>query len=144
MSEEEDDSSRAGHDIGYIESVAAHPTPPKNRYHFDQSDLDRVQRRLKQRHVQMFVCLSYAFMVLYAYPCLISQDCRECLLPATASFVPMILSRTDRGDYWNRFIPWVRICTTRCGTSGRIVGIRLGWHGGLFVRASTSIVGRPP
>ena len=23
-------------------------------YHFDKSDLDRVQRRLKQRHVQMF------------------------------------------------------------------------------------------
>jgi hypothetical protein len=28
-----------------------------NRYNFDQSDLDRVQRRLKQRHVQMSVLL---------------------------------------------------------------------------------------
>jgi amino acid transporter len=55
MSEEKDDSSQVGNDNGYIESVAGHPTPPKNRYHFDQSDLDRVQRRLKQRHVQMFV-----------------------------------------------------------------------------------------
>ena len=55
MSEEKDDSSKASHDNGYIESVAGHPTPLKNRYHFDQSDLDRVQRRLKQRHVQMFV-----------------------------------------------------------------------------------------
>lgn len=25
------------------------------RYHFDAADLDRVQRRLKQRHVQMYV-----------------------------------------------------------------------------------------
>jgi amino acid transporter len=30
-----------------------------DRYHFDQSDLDRVQRRLKQRHVQMFVSFAY-------------------------------------------------------------------------------------
>lgn len=29
--------------------------PADDRFHFDQSDLDRVQRRLKQRHVQMFV-----------------------------------------------------------------------------------------
>ena len=29
--------------------------PADDRYHFNQSDLDRVQRRLKQRHVQMFV-----------------------------------------------------------------------------------------
>jgi len=26
-----------------------------DRYHFDKSELDRVQRRLKQRHVQMYV-----------------------------------------------------------------------------------------
>ena len=58
MSEEKDDSSKAGHDIGYVESVAGHPTPPKHDYHFDQSDLDCVQRRLKQRHVQMFVLFS--------------------------------------------------------------------------------------
>jgi yeast amino acid transporter len=25
-----------------------------NRYHFDAADLDQVQRRLKQRHVQMY------------------------------------------------------------------------------------------
>ncbi|KAF8273091.1 general amino acid permease 1 [Lactarius quietus] len=29
--------------------------PADDRYRFDQSDLDRVQRRLKQRHVQMFI-----------------------------------------------------------------------------------------
>ena len=140
MSEEKDDSSRAGHDNRYIDSVAEHPTPPKNRYHFDQSDLDCVQRRLKQRHVQMFVLFSYAFMVHYAYPGSIPQDRRECLLPTTGSFMPMILSRTDRGDYWNRFIPWVRIRTTGRGTSRRIVGIRLGWHGGLFVGAFIIII----
>jgi amino acid transporter len=34
-----------------LEQVA----PAEDRYHFDKSDLDRVQRRLKQRHVQMLV-----------------------------------------------------------------------------------------
>ena len=33
--------------------------PADDRYHFDHSDLDRVQRRLKQRHVQMFVSPLY-------------------------------------------------------------------------------------
>jgi amino acid transporter len=28
------------------------------RYHFDASELDRVQRKLKQRHVQLFVCIN--------------------------------------------------------------------------------------
>ena len=36
--------------------------PADDRYHFDQSDLDRVQRRLKQRHVQMFVLFFLAHM----------------------------------------------------------------------------------
>ena len=31
-----------------------------NRYHFDAADLDRVQRKLKQRHVQM-IAVSPAF-----------------------------------------------------------------------------------
>jgi len=53
MFDEKDDSSRPGHDNRYIDSVAEHPTPPKHRFHFEQSDLDCVQRRLKQRHVQM-------------------------------------------------------------------------------------------
>ncbi|KAI9507038.1 general amino acid permease 1 [Russula earlei] len=36
---------------------AIHPIAARNdRYNFDQSDLDRVQRRLKQRHVQMSDC----------------------------------------------------------------------------------------
>ena len=26
-----------------------------DRYHFDAADLDKVERRLKQRHVQMYV-----------------------------------------------------------------------------------------
>jgi hypothetical protein len=56
--------------------------------------------------------------------------------------VPISLSRcTDCGDYRNRIIPWVRVCVTRCGTSGRAVGIRLGWHGGVFVRTFLIIVG---
>jgi yeast amino acid transporter len=33
-----------------------------DRYHFEQSDLDRVQRRLKQRHVQMFVSFAYTLL----------------------------------------------------------------------------------
>lgn len=32
-----------------------------DRHHFDQSDLDQVQRRLKQRHVQMFVSFAYNY-----------------------------------------------------------------------------------
>ncbi len=56
--------------------------------------------------------------------------------------VPISLSRcTDCGDYRNRIIPWVRICVTRCGTSGRTVGICLGWHCGVFVRTFLIIVG---
>jgi hypothetical protein len=56
--------------------------------------------------------------------------------------VPMSLSRcTDCGDYRNRIIPWVRVCVTRCWTSGRTVGICLGRHGGIFVRTFLIFVG---
>lgn len=34
------------------------------RYHFDVADLDRVQRRLKQRHVQMSVLIFILFFVI--------------------------------------------------------------------------------
>jgi hypothetical protein len=44
------DKEKAPSDPPYV-------VPSDNRYHFDQSDLDRVQRRLKQRHVQMSVFL---------------------------------------------------------------------------------------
>jgi hypothetical protein len=33
----------------------AYPPVADERYHFDAGDLDRVQRKLKQRHVQMYV-----------------------------------------------------------------------------------------
>ncbi|KAI0269710.1 amino acid permease-domain-containing protein [Russula aff. rugulosa BPL654] len=51
MSVEKDESSGPSLEKG----IAARGD---DRYHFDQSDLDRVQRRLKQRHVQMFVPLA--------------------------------------------------------------------------------------
>ena len=39
------------------------PAYDDSQYHFVEHDLDRVQRRLKQRHIQMFVplatCLAY-------------------------------------------------------------------------------------
>lgn len=47
--------------IGFNRSVEKSPTEleqvasSEDRFHFNKSDLDRVQRRLKQRHVQMFV-----------------------------------------------------------------------------------------
>lgn len=41
---------------------AEYVAPADDRFHFDQSDLDQVQRRLKQRHVQMFVCLLTRFI----------------------------------------------------------------------------------
>jgi len=34
--------------------VTEHVVQTDSRYHFDASDLDQVQRRLKQRHVQMY------------------------------------------------------------------------------------------
>ena len=38
----------------YVVSIShLHATLTVYRYHFDVHDLDRVQRRLKQRHVQM-------------------------------------------------------------------------------------------
>ena len=40
---------------GPTELEQEHVASADDRYHFDRSDLDQVQRRLKQRHVQMFV-----------------------------------------------------------------------------------------
>lgn len=53
MSAEKEGSSGASDDNRVLEKGVVAP----DRYRFDQSDLDRVQRRLKQRHVQMFVPL---------------------------------------------------------------------------------------
>jgi hypothetical protein len=60
---EKDQSSGASHDNEKGITSAANIISGNDRYHFDQSDLDRVQRRLKQRHVQMFVPSVYAPMV---------------------------------------------------------------------------------
>jgi len=58
----EPDAPASGFDSMYLESGPAKAAerfvpPADDRYHFGQSDLDRVQRRLKQRHVQMCVPL---------------------------------------------------------------------------------------
>ncbi len=59
MSVEKDESSGASLEKGITSTVPV--ARGNDRYRFDQSDLDRVQRRLKQRHVQMFVpLLAYA------------------------------------------------------------------------------------
>ena len=63
MSVEKDKSSGANHDNEMGIASVAHIIPRDDRYHFDLSDLDRVQRRLKQRHVQMFVPFAYAPIV---------------------------------------------------------------------------------
>jgi hypothetical protein len=60
MSAEKYEPDAPGIDSMYLESGPAkaaerYVAPAEDRYHFDQSDLDRVQRRLKQRHVQMSV-----------------------------------------------------------------------------------------
>ena len=65
MSGEKDESSGASHDNDKGISSTAHVKPGNDRHHFDLSDLDRVQRRLKQRHVQMFVHSVYAPMVYH-------------------------------------------------------------------------------
>jgi amino acid transporter len=56
MSAEKDKTSGASFEEGITPIPRA--ARGNDRYHFDQSDLDRVQRRLKQRHVQMFVPLA--------------------------------------------------------------------------------------
>jgi amino acid transporter len=56
MSVEKDEPSGASLENGITPTV--HVARENDRYHFDQSELDRVQRRLKQRHVQMFVPLA--------------------------------------------------------------------------------------
>jgi hypothetical protein len=58
MSEEkyEPDDPASGFDSMYLASNPA-DSEAADRHHFGQSDLDRVQRRLKQRHVQMCVPL---------------------------------------------------------------------------------------
>ena len=56
MSMENDEPKGASLEKGI--TPTAYVAPGNDRYHFDQSDLDRVQRRLKQRHVQMFVPLA--------------------------------------------------------------------------------------
>ncbi len=56
MYTEKDESSKASHDNTEKGiTPTTHVAYGNERYRFDQSDLDRVQRRLKQRHVQMFV-----------------------------------------------------------------------------------------
>jgi hypothetical protein len=117
-------------------------TPTDNRYHFDQSDLDRVQRRLKQRHVQMHVFLCIPSWLTVFNHLLILQDRCECLLRSVACSFGLIVSvypRADCRDDWNRFIPWVRICTRRCWSSWRSARVLVGWHGGIFVRPSLNM-----
>ncbi|KAI0305792.1 general amino acid permease 1 [Multifurca ochricompacta] len=60
--------------------------PTDDRYRFSQSDLDRVQRRLKQRHVQMIAVSAIG-------------SCFSLQLNPNH-----IHQRADRGDYWNRFV----------------------------------------
>ena len=56
MSMENDETNGTSLEKGITPTV--HVARGNDRYHFDKSDLDRVQRRLKQRHVQMFVPLA--------------------------------------------------------------------------------------
>ncbi|KAH9066797.1 general amino acid permease 1 [Lactarius vividus] len=53
MSTEKYEENNIFNDKSLEKGPAERAAPADDRYHFDQSDLDRVQRRLKQRHVQM-------------------------------------------------------------------------------------------
>ncbi|KAH9167479.1 general amino acid permease 1 [Lactarius sanguifluus] len=53
MSTEKYEENNIFNDKSLEKGPAERVAPADDRYHFDQSDLDRVQRRLKQRHVQM-------------------------------------------------------------------------------------------
>jgi len=52
---EKQDLSRFGKDSSIDHGPTNFVVRADDRYHFDAADLDRVQRRLKQRHVQMYV-----------------------------------------------------------------------------------------
>ena len=65
-------------------------TQTDSRYHFDAADLDRVQRRLKQRHIQM-IAVSIARPALVTALCALSPSptqaaaCRSCSLGLRSS-----------------------------------------------------------
>jgi hypothetical protein len=56
-------ASKAGAE-GYVVTA----DDPDDRYRFDHSDLDQVQRRLKQRHVQMLVSFHLPLLRVHSSP----------------------------------------------------------------------------
>jgi hypothetical protein len=96
MSEEKSEPGGPGFDDTHLEGAA--PKAADDRFHFESSDLDRVQRRLKQRHVQMYVPLAYyAFIIPRIYRSCVTQDRRECLLLAIVGLCVLIIAYRLRG-----------------------------------------------
>jgi hypothetical protein len=112
--------------------------PADDRYHFSQSDLDRVQRRLKQRHVQMFVYLPpYSYTIAFIYHSFVDYAGSLCVTVAFYIVYQRMSepsSHVDCGDDRDRFVPWLRISATRCRSSWRVARVCLGRNGGIFVR----------
>jgi amino acid transporter len=64
MSANTPEPGSSGFDDKYLEKgtfPTRYATSADDRYCFEQSDLDRVQRRLKQRHVQMCVIFLHIY-----------------------------------------------------------------------------------
>lgn len=62
-----------------------------DRFQFDASDLDQVQRRLKQRHVQMCV-LEFLFSLMNRSLIMgCPQDCRKLVIIASSNKASLII-----------------------------------------------------
>ena len=97
---------------GVNDYVVHHNDTGSRQYQFDAADLDRVQRRLKERHVQMIaVC---HFNISHASP-------------QTNTCFPLL----DRWYYWYWFIlgTWPRFA--RCWSSRSSYRLCLSWHRGI-------------
>lgn len=133
----------SGHNTFDDKTLEKGPTeriePADDRYHFDQSDLDRVQRRLKQRHVQMFVlCFFLAHMsIAHRVDTLsIVQDCCSCPPLVVGYSQSLTISLRSRG-------PLGRVCSLGLGRPFRVQVLwahcsRISWLARLHIRASSS------
>ncbi len=96
MLAEKSEPGGPGFDDTHLEGAA--PKAADDRFHFESSDLDRVQRRLKQRHVQMYVSFAYyTFIIPRIYRSCATQDRRECLLLAIMGLRVLIIAYRLRG-----------------------------------------------
>jgi hypothetical protein len=120
-----------------------HATIDDPRYHFDVHDLDRVQRRLKQRHVQMYVV-----HILFFIPAFINDSHTIGLQYVLHSRMNLRryhphLHFTDRRHNRNRSLPRFRRCSRRSWPSWRADWICSRRNCGIFVRLLSPMSSHP-